>query len=293
MSFKFTKSLVVFGLILVLLGSGCVVEDFGGRLGLLGLTPTGPNYTAQETIKISGEAYPQEVEEGKEMALYFDVSNDGNITVSDFDLKFTDLCEFEEKDLEKSFEEVKPGDFEQWTWKIDAKEVENKRSCKLRYDVSYNTKSSAYYDVVALSESENQRLLRRGEMGQISLEYLRTKSPVQIDVSLSEEQPIVEGSSFYLYIKLRNVGGGYVEKIEKGKAEIKYPEFLELVGCDDFNNKGILDKDLEFLRGSTKTSTCEFEAKEGTVVRETGSLDIKISYKYMYHKTINVGIKPD
>lgn len=286
------KSLIVFGLILVVLGSGCV-DNFGGKLGLLGLTPTGPNYTAEESVKISADAFPRDVEEGKETAVYFEVSNNGNISVSNFDLKFTDLCEFEEKDLERSFDKLEPGDFEKWTWKLKAGEVQNKKSCKLRYDVSYNTKSLAYYDIVALSEDEQQRLLKTGKMSQLSLDYLRTKSPVQIDISLSEEQPIVEGSSFYAYVELRNVGGGYVERIKKGNAEIKYPEFLELVDCDDFNKNGVLDTDLQFIRGSTKTSTCKFKVKEGTVVRETGSIDVKVSYKYMYHKNINVGIKPD
>lgn len=282
---------LVFGLMSLVFASGCV--NYGGKIGLFGIVPSGPNYTVSEDIKVSANAYPSDVIEGKESALYFDVSNDGNITISDFDLLFTDLCDFKGGNLEKKFDEIKPGDLEQWNWKIKAKNVDMPETCALRYDVSYKTSSSAYYDIAAVSEAEQERLLREGKMEEISLNYYKTKTPVEIDISMSEEQPIVENSSFYLYIDLRNVGSGYVERIKAGDAVLEYPNFLELKGCDDYDNQGRLKRDLEFYRGQTKKSTCKFRVKEGTVIRDVGTFKLKVNYKYMYHKIINVGIKPD
>ena len=242
---------------------------------------------------MSSEVYPREVYEGKNTVLYFSLSNDGNITISDFNLEFTDLCEFEDKELKKTIDEIEPGEYEEWSWEITAKESDVIRDCSLRYDVSYESSSRATYDIAAISENEQQRLLKEGKMEEIDLNYFRTKSPVEIDISLSKEQPILEGSSFYLYIDLTNVGSGYLEKINKGEASIEYPRFLELESCDDYDSNGNLKRDLDFISGRTKRSTCKFKVREGTVIRDIGRFEVQINYKYMYHKTINVRIKPD
>ncbi|MCD6367532.1 MAG: hypothetical protein J7L45_00425, partial [Candidatus Aenigmarchaeota archaeon] len=267
-------------LVILVFTSGCV--NFNGKLGILGITPSGPNYTESENLLINAEVFPSEVIGGKEASLYFDVSNKGTTTINDFDLVFTDLCEFTGNGLEKKISVLKPGDMEQWNWKIKSRHVNFPMTCTLRYDVSYRTNSSARYDIAAVSEEEQERLLRKGEMNNIQLHYYKSKTPVEINMWMSEEQPVVENSTFYLYIKLNNVGSGYVDKIPAGQGKLTYPKFLEMVSCDDYDKDGNLKRDLKFYKGETKTSTCKFRVKEGTVISDIGSFSVKINYKYMY-----------
>ena len=291
MNSKSLKLLVFLSIVFVIFSSGCI--DFGGKLSLFGITPGAPNYTATENIIVSSDVYPTEVYENKNTSLYFSVSNNGDTTVNNFDLMFTDLCEFNGGSLEKKIDELKPGDYEEWDWDLNAKETNTEKLCTLRYDMSYEGSSTALYDIAAISENEQQKLLRENKIEEIKLNYFKTKSPIDIDISLSKEQPILEDSSFYLYVDLTNVGGGYIEKIEKGHASIKYPDFLELENCDDYDSNGNLNTDLKFVKGKAKRSTCKFKVKKGTVISEIGRFEIKVNYKYMYHKTINVKIKPD
>ena len=279
---------------MLVFSSGCV--NFDGKLSLLGLTPGEPKYTLVENLVTKVDVFPTEVYGGKNVTIYFDVSNNGNTTVSNIDLFFTDLCDFKGGKLEKKIDSLEPGEFRDWQWSIEANNVRVGRDCTLRYDMSYDTSSLAIYDISALSDDEYQRLLRKGTIEkEISLNYYKTKSPVDMDISLSKDQPILEGQEFYLYLKLRDVGGGYIDKIKSGDATIEYPNFLKFEGSDDFsgeNGKLTLKNDLDFLNKETKVSTCKFKVNTGSVIRNIGQFKINIKYKYMYHKTITVKIKP-
>jgi len=290
-------SWVLVFLFLLVFSSGCIGGN-GLNLSFFSLVPSGPFYTTVEDLSVKTEAVPHDVYSGKTTTLYFDVSNEGNITLSDLNVQITDPSLFtSEESLEKKIPELEPEETKSWEWELKADDVALPKDCTIRYKTEYSSQALALYDVSAITEEEFTRLQRSRRLeNETNLFYYKTKSPVDIDISLSKEQPILEDMEFYLYINLRDVGTGYVEKISRGNMTLKYPNFLELESCDDLEkNNGVLTlrNDLNFINKQAKTITCKFKTKKDIgEIKTIGQFEVDIKYKYMYYDTINVRINP-
>jgi|GEM_PF-2113523 len=293
---KHVSILAVFAvLMLVVFSSGCTDENLRFSIFGLDLGPGEPVYTKYENIRIEAEVIPAEVYEDKSTTLFFDLYNEGNTTLKDINLEMTDLGGFTSSETSKHISELKEEDAENWEWILSSghSDLHEERNEVLRYKMDYSSTSSALYDIVAMSESEYTRLERQGTLEQeISLFYFKTKSPIEIDISLSKEQPIFEDLEFYLYVTLRDMGSGTIDEVDD--LVVYYPDFLEFVESNDFNNEGdklSLKRPLEFFDKETKKATCKFRMKS-VDIRNTGQFRAEANYIYTYYKTINIKVKP-
>lgn len=285
----------ILALVLIIFISGCV--EGSPRFSIFGLDigPGEPTYTTSENLRIETEAIPSEIYEGKSTTIFFDIYNTGNSTLKDINLKMTDFGDFTASETSKHIPELKENKTETWSWKFQSTDlgILDERGQTLRYKLYYNSESSALYDIVVMSEDEYTRLERQGNLEEdIRLFYYKTKSPVEIDISISKDQPIFEGLEFYLYVKLKDGGLGTIQEIEN--LDIFYPDFVEFIESNDFTGGGgklSLAKPLSFLNKETKKTTCKFKAS-GVNVRDIGQFKVQANYIYNYYKTINVKIKP-
>ena len=288
---------VIILLILTVLISGCV--GGGDVFSFMGLDigPKEAIYTASENLQVETEAVPDEIYGGEDTTIFFDIYNRGNTTVKDINLEMTDWGDFEPQgETRKHIDEMKEGDTETWKCKFNSKEVYNERTITLRYELSYNSNSTSMYDVAMMSEEEYTRLKRGGGLEGINLFYYKTKTPVEIDLSISREQPLFEGSEFYLYVQLNDVGKGVVDSIAPGNLVLYYPsDIIKFEGSNDFtggNGKLVLSRPLKFTKKQTKKIACKFTVKDNINIRETGQFKAETNYIYTYHKTISVKVKP-
>lgn len=291
----------VLALVLILLTSGCT--EGGDIFSLFGLdlTPGEPVYIKAENLKLKVEVVPYEIYEGQSTTLFFDLSNDGNMTVTDINVEMTDIGDFSAQETSRQVVELEDGEMESWNWKLDSGGIDifDEKIYSFRYKIDYKSSSSSMYDIVAMSEDEYTRLERQGTLEkEINLSYFKTKAPVEIDLSISKTQPLFEGLDFYLYVELNDFGGGKVNQIGSGELYVYYPDFLEFVESSDFTNEStpqgnrlVLSRPLEFLNKETKKATCKFMVKS-VGVRDIGQFKAETSYIYINYKTINVKVKP-
>ena len=281
-------------LFLVLLAAGCV--DVGPQLSIFGLEigPGEPVYTTHENLILETQTIPEDVYEGRSTTIFFDVHNRGNVTIN-IELEMTDIGEFSTPQISKSIDELEEGEMETWNWKLDSNhDVHDELKQELRYELSYESESSALYDLIAMSEDEYVRLEREGRLGETELFYYKTNSPVDIDLSLSKEQPFFGGLEFYLYLSFTDLGGGAVDSLSGDDVTVHYPSFLEFVESSDFQSSdGVLtlSRPLEFYNKKTKKTSAKFRVS-GIKVSEIEQFRVEANYIYTYHKTINIKIKP-
>ncbi len=296
-----TRYVIILALALVLFTSGCTEGGDVFSLFGLDLTPGEPVYIKAENLKLKVEAVPYEMYEGQTTTLFFDLSNEGNMTVTDISVEMTDIGDFSAQETSISIGELEEGEMESWNWKLGSSGIDifDEKTYSLRYKIGYKSSSYSLYDVVAMSEDEYTRLERQGTLEkEINLSYFKTKAPVEIDLSVSKTQPLFEGLDFYLYVELSDLGGGNLNQIESGELYVYYPDFLEFVESSDFTsestqegNRLVSKRPLEFLNKATKKATCKFRVKSVNV-RDMGQFRAETSYIYTNYKTINVKLKP-
>lgn len=285
-------------LIPLLLFSGCVQIEDVGLAGFLGMGE--PQYTATERLSISAESVLPSVEAGRNTTLIFRLDNTGNTTLRNINTSLTDSCVFEPSHKEKGPFDLEPGEFKDWEWGLEAGDVKMARDCDLRYSTSYQSQAKAWYDVSVISEEEYLRLKKKGVMeNKTSLEYYKTDTPVDIQISLSEKQPILEDEAFYLTVKLRNQGEGTVgnQKIKAGDLTLEYPGFLDSKGCQGITESKsanpLKTKDsLTFYKKKTPPITCKFKAGKDIKILKEDSFKITVRYKYAVDKQLSVKVTP-
>lgn len=279
----------------VLFASGCVnlpSVDYA-NVGLLGLGE--PKYTVPEEISVDVEAHPSTVRSGREMKAFFDVTNTGNTTLKDVRLEDIDNCVFdpEDDDLENIGEDMRSGDKRTVTWEFNAPtDIDMKKSCDMRYRVSYDSTAKAVFNIRALKEEEYILRERAGDLDKLSdVRYEKTKTPVEIMANVSEQQPMMGGDDFLVHFYLENNGEGFVEDRTIGKEDIvmSYPEnMLTLMGCqgrliEESDSDEIEEKKKEFSLGCRAKATCSDgncqESKCKTNCSDAYCPDIDNAYK--------------
>lgn len=293
------KHAYILAMVLIVFISGCVEGESTFSIFGLDIGPGEPLYTTSENLRIETEVIPSEIYEGKSTTLFFDIYNTGNTTLKSINAEITDLGGFTASESSKFIDELEEGEIESWSWKLDSghTEVHSNINQVLRYKLSYNSNSYAMYDIVAMSEDEYTRLEREGKLDEeINLFYYKTKSPVEIDLSISKDQPLFEGLELYLYVTLSDMGTGTVKQINARDLVIYYPsDIITYQESSDLSNpeegKLLLRYDTKFYNKKTKKLTCKFKVNDVNI-RDIRQFKVNANYIYDYYKTINIKVKP-
>jgi hypothetical protein len=279
----------IFLLVFIVFIAGCVTE-FQGLIMNTG-------YTSVEDLGVGVEAIPDEVFSNRGTTIFFDVENNGDVDLNDVEFMVTDPCMLSDSTGTKEIGKLEPDEVYSWSWDYTVGEVREEKTCDVRFRTQYDSSATALYDIAVISEDEYRRLLEGDRLSQeIPLNYFKTKTPIDIHISLSKQQPILEEMEFYLHLKLKDAGGGMTENqiIEKNDLTLEYPDFLELQECDDLSESGgvlKLNRDLPFLDKETKIITCKFKPQQ-VGIKKTGHFKVEVFYKYILDNSIQVKVIP-
>lgn len=283
-----TALFLILSVLLVVLVSGCVA-NFPGIQQASIANPTVTSETQDLVLK--AEAVPLEVRSGKKLELFFEL--DALKDLKDVSFNVTDACLFS-GDYAGAFEkqDMKENRTREFKIILAAGNVNFDTNCQVRFRANYSASLIAAQDIIVLSESEFLDEQRSGKINERAAQFVSTDNPLKITVSFSDPQPFEDAVDEFMYIDYSNTGSGDLEKLDSGSVSMTAPNNVK-ISCDDYITDGnalTLNRDLTFINGNAKKSTCKLTTKAGQPV-DSKTLQITANYLYAVDNSINVKIK--
>lgn len=280
------SALLLFLVVLIVVVSGCIANfPFVQQAGIV--NPTVVSETQDLVLK--AEAVPLEVRSGKKLNMYFEM--DALKDLKDLSVTITDICLFSGYLGGFNTQEFKEGSIKDFKISLTAGKVDFDTNCQIRFRTSYNAIFAAAQDIIVLSESEFLTEQRTGKINERVAQFVSTDNPLQITFSFSNPQPFENDTEEFMHIQYSASSG--LEKLSKGSVQFTAPNNVKIT-CDDYTadgNKFTLNRDLVFIDGMAKKSTCKLttNAQQDADLK---TLQITTNYLYKIDNSINVKIKP-
>ncbi len=247
-----------------------------------------------EDILIRAELSQPELKSGMNTSLRFTVSGKQNHDLENFNLNVYDLCDFQcSKEPLWSESLIRANRTKDFTLSCKAPATESETSCAIKFRATYEGRLSQTHDVFVISESE----FATGRT-KVSPASTETKSPLKISLSWSDTQPFVEKDKISMFLDYSYSGDGIIEKLRPGDVSFSFPKSLSISegNCRDFylseaGENYTLSKDLLFLSGKAKQSTCVFETKASQPI-ESGNILLSAKFLYQLEGSITAKVLP-
>jgi hypothetical protein len=249
---------------------------------------------SNEDIYVNVNALPSEISGGGDVVLYFQITNKANYDLEGVSLNLYDTCVFEEVQPE-SIGTLKSNRTITKSWTLSSQPVTLSRDCNIKFALSYNGKFTFYQDVVVLTQSEYNIRLLDGTLHNIPIKSLSSSSPLQISLTFSEEQPLLENTNVNAQISYAYTGNGFID-VGTGDVKINLPSNpsnLEVsgTGCrGDYDSGLSLVEPLKFINKKASPTTCTLRAKASQLI-DIKLLTITADYKYTIDSSIPVRVK--
>lgn len=283
-----TAFLLILSITAVVLVSGCIANfPFAQQASLANPTVT----SETQDLVLKAEAVPLEVRSGKKLDLYFEL--DALKDLKDVSFNITDACLFS-GDYAGVFErqDMKENKTRDFKVSLTAGNVDFDTDCQIRFKSNYSARLIAAQDIIVLSEAEFLDEQRTGKINERQANFVSTDNPLQLAISFSDPQPFEDKTDEFMYIEYSNTGSGTLEKLEKDSVQFTTPGNVKIT-CDDYKadgNKLTLNRDLVFIDGRAKKSTCKLTTQANQPV-DSKTLQITANYLYTIDNSINVKIK--
>jgi hypothetical protein len=166
------------------------------------------------------------------------------------------------------------------------------RDCNIKFALSYNGKFTFYQDVIVLTQSEYNTRLLQGTLHNIPIKTSSSSSPLQISLTFSEEQPLLENTNVNAQISYAYTGSGFID-VGAGNVKINLPDNLEVSGdyCrNDYDSSLSLINKLKFINKRASPTTCTFKVKASQLI-DIKLLTITADYTYTIDGSIPVRVK--
>lgn len=270
---------------LTVLVSGCIANfPFVQQASLANPTVT----SETQDLVLKAEAVPLEVRSGKKLDLYFEL--DALKDLKNISFAVTDSCLFSGDTGGFENLELKANRSKDFKLSLTAGIMSFDTNCLIRFRASYNATLVAAQDIIVLDDVEFLNEQRTGKINERQPNFASTDNPLQIAFSFSNSQPFENDIDEFMYMDY-SAGSG-LEKLSKGSVQFTSPNNVKIV-CDDYTmegNKFTLNRDLVFIDGRAKKSTCKMTTGAQQPV-DSKSLQITANYLYAVDNSINVKIK--
>jgi hypothetical protein len=251
---------------------------------------------SNQDIYINANALPSEVSGGSNVTLIFQITNNANYDLENVSLNLYDTCVFDEVQPE-NIGKLKSNRTTTKSWTLESQEITLSRDCKIKFALSYNGKFTFYQDVVVLTQSEYNIRLSQGTLHNIPIKTSSSSSPLQISLTFSEEQPLLENTNVNAQISYAYTGNGFID-VGAGAVKINLPspsnlEVLEVSGkccTGDYDSSLSLVNKLKFINKKASPTTCTFKAKASDMI-DIKLLTITADYTYIIDGSIPVKVK--
>jgi hypothetical protein len=248
---------------------------------------------SNEDIYINVNALPSEVSGGSNVTLIFQITNRANYDLEDVSLNLYDPCVFNDGNSKETYiGKLKSNRTNTTSWNLNSSAITLSRDCELKFAVSYKGKFNFYQDVVVLTQSEYNIRLSQGTLHNIPIKSSYSSSPLQISLTFSEEQPLLENTNVDGQISYAYTGNGFID-VGKGDVKINLPSNLEVSGAGcrgDYNSGLSLVEPLKFINKKASPSTCTFKAKTSQLI-DIKLLTITADYKYTIDSSVPIRVK--
>jgi hypothetical protein len=244
-------------------------------------------------IYVNVNALPSEISGGGNVVLYFQITNKANYDLEDVSLNLYDTCVFEGGGSEP-IGTLKSNRTNSTKWALTSKPITLSRDCNIKFALSYNGKFTFYQDVVVLSQSEYNIRLLDGTLHNIPIKTSSSSSPLQISLTFSEDQPLLENTDVNAQISYAYTGNGFID-VGAGDVKINLPSpsNLEVSGdyCrGDYDDGLSLRESLKFINKRASPTTCTFGAKASDMI-DIKLLTITADYTYTIDGSVPVRVK--
>jgi len=247
-------------------------------------------------IYVNVNALPSEISGGGDVVLYFQITNKANYDLEDVSLILYDTCVFE-GDQPEPIGDLRSNRTITRSSTLTSQPVTLSRDCNIKFALSYKGKFTFYQDVVVLTQSEYNIRLLDGTLHNIPIKTSSSSSPLQISLTFSEEQPLLENTNVNAQINYAYTGNGFID-VGAGGVKINLPspsnlEVLEVSGkycTGDYNSSLSLVNKLKFINKRASPTTCTFEAKASQII-DIKLLTITADYTYTIDGSVPVRVK--
>ncbi len=283
-----TAFLLILSISAVVLVSGCIANFTRTQQAGI-LNPTATSET--QDIVLKAEAVPLEVRSGKKLDLYFEL--DALKDLRNLSFNIIDNCLFSGDTGGFENQELKANRSKDFKLTLTSGIVNFDTDCQIRFRASYNTTLLAAQDIIVLDDSEFIRQQRSGAISQNIPRFVSTPSPLQISLSFSEQQPFENNVDEFMYIEYLNTGPGILDKLDADSVQFTMPGNVKIT-CDDYTAQGnslVLNRDLTFMNGHAKKSTCKISTQASQPV-DFRTMQITVNYNYSIVNSVNVKVKP-
>ncbi len=280
-------ALLLFLVALVAAVSGCVSNfPFAQQASIANPTVT----SETQDLVLKAEAVPLEVRSGKNLEIFFEI--DALKDLKNLSFAVTDACLFSGGTKGPENIELNANKTRDFKITLAAGSPGFDTNCQIRFRANYSSILVAAQDIIVLSDSEFLTEQRSGKIGERVAQFASTDNPLKITTSFSEPQPFEDASDEFMYIEYSNTGSGVLEKLEKGSVVMTAPGNVK-ISCDDYGlngNKLTLNRDLTFINGRAKKSTCKLTT-QALQPADSKTLQLTANYLYAVDNSINVKIK--
>jgi len=246
---------------------------------------------SNEDIYINVNALPSEISGGGDVVLYFQITNKANYDLEGVSLNLYDTCVFGEVQLE-SIGTLKSNRTITKSWTLSSQPITLSRDCNIKFALNYSGKFTFYQDVVVLTQSEYNTRLLQGTLHNIPIKSSSSSSPLQISLTFSEEQPLLENTNVNAQISYTYTGNGFID-VGAGSVIINLPDNLEVSGAGcrgDYDSGLSLSNKLKFINKRASPTTCTFGAKASQII-DIKLLTITADYTYTIDGSVPVRVK--
>ncbi len=194
---------------LLVLSSGCVKQN-------------GP--VTESPVKVSIDA-PDKVFAGHIFTVYVDVDNRANDTLYNVSVDLFDVDGFNKFSCAGTRTKVDlgPGEIRSINCKLNfSNSVDASTKRTIHAHVIYHRYMNAIAQLVVMTPEEYEIRRRTHGLDSIPQTFVESNGDLEVTISFMEN-PFVQrsGKEDYMYIKVRNVGGGFIEKIRSESVKIK------------------------------------------------------------------------
>ena len=277
----------------VIFSSLCTIPNIPGLPTSLPVSQAslGFQVTSDPDLLLAMNATPSQVQSGRTLVLDFEIKNNENVDLKDFNIFAYDQCLFSgESTWTPTDGTLRRNEVRFFTFKWTAQSVDFIRECNLKFRTQYTANTTVEQDVIAFKESEIIRYEQLGLLSSITPNVYARTSPLAIKINFSKPQPLTDQDTVFMYIDYENVGDGLVD-IQS--ITITLPTNLIFNSCNDYvktsNDTITLNKKINFIKNTGSQSTCSFTVN-ATKAQDTQFLSLIAMYKYMLDNSIIVKI---
>jgi hypothetical protein len=268
--------------------SGCIANFGGTQNAEFSILPV---ITSTQDLILKGEAVPQEVRSGKDLEMAFEI--DALRDLRGISFAVTDSCLFSGDSGTFERQELKANRSTSFRMTMTAGGTDLGIGCRIKFKTAYSSTLLAKQDIIVLDDAEFIDEQRTGGIGAKSPKFDSTSNSLQVSFAFSDPQPFENDVNEFMYIDYSNVGPGILDSLKAGSVQFTAPSNVKMT-CDDYAAQGnsfVLNRDLTFMEGRAKKSTCKLLTKANQP-SDLETLQITANYNYMIENEFDVKIKP-